>query len=84
MSKADTAHTSLFPGKILRLFFVWPFKLLWKIVTTTCNAIGILLSLLLGSALMFAGYILVTTFIGAIIGLPMMVIGAFLILRALY
>lgn len=74
----------MLPGKLLRLFFIWPIKLMWKIVTATCTAIGILLTLLLGSALLFTGYLLVTTFIGAILGLPMMVIGAFLIVRALY
>lgn len=87
---SHVAHTNdrMLPGKfiglMMNLFFIWPVKLLWKCATMTCNAIGILLCLILGSAMLFAGYLLVSTFIGAIFGLPMMVIGAFLILRALY
>ena len=80
----DRMLPSKFIGFMMNLCFIWPIKLLWKCVTMTCNAIGILLCLMLGTGMLFAGYLLVSTFIGAIFGLPMMVIGAFLILRALY
>ena len=74
----------VFPNKFLRWFFLWPFILLWKTVTWTCNTIGILLSLILAIALMGTGYILATTIIGIIIGVPLMVFGLFLLARALY
>jgi len=43
-----------------------------------------MLCLVLGVALMGAGYILTSTIIGAILGIPLMIIGFFLLLRALY
>lgn len=76
--------SSFLPGKLFRLFFFWPISLLWKFATFTCNAIGILMCLLLGSALLVAGYFLVATFFGAILGIPMMVFGLFFVLRGIY
>jgi hypothetical protein len=70
--------------KLFRGFFIWPIKLLWKMVTKTANALGIIISLLLGAAFMGAGYILTGTIIGAFIGIPMFIVGFFLFLRALY
>jgi hypothetical protein len=75
---------SFLPGSLFRLFFFWPFALLWKFVTFTCNAIGIMMCLLLGSALLVGGYFLTATVIGAIIGIPMLVFGLFLVARAIY
>ena len=75
---------SFLPGKLFRLIFIWPLQLLWKFVTFTCNAIGIIMCLLLGSALLVAGYFLTATFFGAVLGIPMFVFGLFLVVRALY
>ena len=76
--------SSFLPGKLFRLFFFWPVSLVWKFATFTCNAIGILMCLLLGSALLVAGYFLTMTFVGAIIGIPMMVFGLFFVARGIY
>jgi len=76
--------SSFLPGKLFRLFFFWPIALLWKFASFTCNAIGILMCLLLGSALLVAGYFLTMTFIGAIFGIPMMVFGLFFVVRGIY
>lgn len=80
----DRSLSGSFLSFLLHLCFIWPIKLLWKCVTVTCNAIGILLCLMLGTGMLVAGYLLTSTFIGAVLGLPLMVIGAFLVLRALY
>ncbi len=76
--------SSFLPGKLFRLFFLWPFALVWKFATFTCNAIGILMCLLLGSGLLVAGYFLTMTFIGAVLGIPMMVFGLFFVARGIY
>ena len=76
--------SAFLPTQLFRLFFIWPISLIWKLVTFTCNAIGIIMCLLLGSALLVVGYFFFATFIGAIVGIPMMVFGAFLIARAIY
>ena len=63
---------------------LFPFRLLWTIVTKLVEAIGILMGLLIGSLLMAVGILLCFTFIGAFIGVPMATIGFFILLRALY
>ena len=45
---------------------------------------GILLTLLIGVAFLLIGLYLTSTIIGAIPGLPMVVLGGFLTMRALY
>ncbi|PCJ51497.1 MAG: hypothetical protein COA73_17295 [Candidatus Hydrogenedentota bacterium] len=86
MSKSNAIqHTqSSFASRFLKGLFFWPIILLWKCVTWVCKSIGIMLCLVLGVALMGAGYILTSTIIGAILGIPLMIIGFFLLLRALY
>ena len=49
-----------------------------------CNAIGIIFSIIVALALLGAGYLLISTFIGILLGLPFMIFGAFLLARALY
>ncbi len=73
-----------FASRLLKLFFVWPIILLWKSVTWVCSAIGILLCIILGLACLGVGYLLTATVIGAIVGIPLMVVGSFLLMRALY
>jgi hypothetical protein len=76
--------THTLPGRMVRFVIFTPFKVSWRVVTAVCNAIGILMSLLLGALLVTLGYFLMSTIIGAVIGLPLFVIGVFLLLRALY
>ena len=69
---------------MFRFILFAPFRISWRLVTALCNAIGILMSLLLGALLVTLGYFLMSSIIGAFIGLPLFVIGLFLLLRALY
>lgn len=62
----------------------WPFVALWRLVTFIFEAIGRLLAMLLGVALMFVGVLLSLTVIGAIIGIPLIVFGFLLMLRGLF
>lgn len=63
---------------------LWPLVLLWRLVTFIANATGILLALVIGAVLMFVGWILIGTIIGAVIGIPMFIIGLLLFIRGLY
>ena len=72
------------PARALRMLLLWPVFLLWRLATVTCNAIGIIFSIIVALALLGAGYLLISTFIGVIFGIPLMIVGAFLLARALY
>ncbi len=72
------------PIRALRMLLLWPVFLLWRIVTALCGALGIIFSIIVALALLGAGYLLISTFIGIILGLPIMIFGAFLLARALY
>jgi len=79
---SSTSHTLV--TRVLRMLLLWPISLLWRMVTALCNALGIIFSIILAVALLGAGYLLISTFIGIIFGIPLMICGAFLLARALY
>lgn len=63
---------------------LWPLILLWRLVTFIANATGILLALVIGVVLMIVGWVLIGTIIGAIIGIPLFIIGLLLFIRGLW
>ncbi len=63
---------------------LWPFVLIWKIVTFVVNLIGIALGLGIGFVLLVLGVFLTSTVIGAIVGIPLCILGLMLMVRALY
>ena len=72
------------PIRALRMLLLWPIFLLWRMVTALCKALGIVFSIIVSLALLGAGYLLISTFIGIVLGIPLMIFGAFLLARALY
>jgi len=66
------------------MLLLWPIFLLWRMVTALCKALGIVFSIIVSLALLGAGYLLISTFIGIVLGIPLMIFGAFLLARALY
>lgn len=71
-------------GRMMRYVLLAPFRLGWWMASKMEQSTGILFTLLTGAALLVAGFFLCSTFIGAILGIPMIVAGGFLALRALY
>ena len=65
-------------------FLLWPVVGIWRLITFFANALGILLTLLIGFVLMAVGLILTWTVIFSIIGIPLFIIGVLLTLRGLY
>jgi len=63
---------------------LWPLVLAWRLVTLVANLTGILLALGLGLLLMMVGLACCATFVGAIVGIPLFILGFLLLLRALY
>ncbi|MFM1919006.1 MAG: hypothetical protein RLZZ303_640 [Candidatus Hydrogenedentota bacterium] len=63
---------------------VGPLVLFWRAATLLANALGILLTLLLGAALMLVGSLLASTIIGFPLGAPLFLIGLLLFVRGLW
>lgn len=73
-----------FLGTAFRVLLLLPIKLTWRFATFVCTALGIFLTLLLALALIVVGYLLISSIIGFLFGLPLLILGIFLLARALY
>jgi hypothetical protein len=65
-------------------WYLWPFWLLFKLVAALVGFTGRLVAVILGCALMLAGGILTLTVIGAIVGIPLLIIGFLMVLMGLF
>lgn len=63
---------------------LWPFAMIWALVTFVLRAVGRLLCALLGLALMAGGIALSLTVVGAIVGVPLAALGFLLLARAVF
>lgn len=61
-----------------------PFVLLWQLVTFILGLTGRLLAVVLGFVFLVVGFLITLTVIGAIIGIPMLIVGFALIVRGLF
>lgn len=65
-------------------WYVWPFWALWRLVSWIVLFAGRLVAVLLGFLLMLAGFLVSLTVIGALIGIPLFIIGTLLVFRGLF
>ncbi len=65
-------------------WILWPFKAFWHLIAAIVLLTGRLLAVVLGAALMLVGVIVSLTIVGAIVGIPLAVIGLLIILRGLF
>ncbi len=65
-------------------WYTWPFVMIWRLVTGALKFTGRLLGILLGLLLLIIGVALSFTVIGAIIGIPLTILGFMLIMRGLF
>ncbi len=63
---------------------LWPFWAIWKLVETILLLTGRLVAVILGLVMMILGVVISLTVIGAIIGIPLFLIGLLLIFRGLF
>jgi hypothetical protein len=61
-----------------------PFAWLWNLIAYIVMLTGRLLAVALGLALMLVGVILTITVVGAIGGIPLLIIGVLLVVRGLW
>jgi len=61
-----------------------PFELIWKLIAGILTITGRLVAGIIGSVLIALGALLCLTVIGAIAGIPMIIIGVLLLIRSLF
>ena len=65
-------------------WFLWPFAALWKLLAVIVELTGRFLAMVLGLVFILVGAIVSLTVIGAIIGIPLAIIGLLLLLRGIF
>jgi hypothetical protein len=65
-------------------WYLWPFWAVWRLVEIILKLTGRFLAVVLGLVLMIVGVLVSLTVIGAIIGVPLFIIGLMLVFRGLF
>jgi len=65
-------------------WILWPFVALWRLIALIVEFTGRIVAVVLGAALMIVGIIVSLTVIGAVVGIPLAILGLLLVLRGLF
>jgi hypothetical protein len=65
-------------------WILWPFVALWRLLAGIVEVTGRLVAVVLGGVLMIAGAVVSLTVVGAVVGVPLAILGFLLILRGLF
>lgn len=65
-------------------WYLWPFAAIWKLLAVIVEMTGRFVAMVLGIVLMLVGVIVSLTIIGAIVGIPLGIIGLLLFLRGMF
>jgi hypothetical protein len=65
-------------------WYLWPFAAIWKLIAVIVEMTGRFLAMIIGIVLMIVGGIISLTIIGAIIGIPLAIIGLLLFLKGIF
>ncbi len=65
-------------------WLLWPIWALWQFVATIIEMTGRFIAILLGLIFLVVGGLLCLTVVGAIVGVPLMVVGAMLVVRGIF
>jgi hypothetical protein len=65
-------------------WILWPFVAIWRLVALIVEFTGRLIAVVLGAALMIVGVVVTLTIIGAIVGVPLAILGFLLVMRGLF
>jgi hypothetical protein len=78
----EVAMTNQSTGRIP--WYLWPFAAIWKLLAVIVEMTGRFVAMVLGILLILAGVLVSLTIIGAIIGVPLAIIGLLLLLRGIF
>lgn len=65
-------------------WYLWPFWAIWRLLTIVVELTGRLIAVIIGLVFMIIGTLTSLTVIGAVIGIPLIIIGFLLVLRGLF
>jgi hypothetical protein len=65
-------------------WYLWPFWAIWRLLSFIVELTGRLVAVVLGLVLMIVGALVSLTVIGAVIGVPLILIGFLLVLRGFF
>lgn len=65
-------------------WYLWPFAVLWKLLAVIVEMTGRFVAMVLGIVFIVVGILVSLTIIGAIVGIPLAVIGLLLLLRGIF
>jgi hypothetical protein len=65
-------------------WYLWPFAAIWKLLAVIVEMTGRFVAMVLGIVLMLAGGLVSLTIVGAIVGIPLAIIGLLLFLRGIF
>ena len=65
-------------------WYLWPFTALWRLLATIVGLTGRFVAMVLGLIFVVVGVIVSFTIIGAIIGIPMAIIGLLLFFKGVF
>ncbi len=65
-------------------WFLWPFVALWRLLATIVELTGRFVAMILGIVFIIVGILVSLTIVGAIVGIPLAVIGLLLLLRGIF
>jgi hypothetical protein len=65
-------------------WYLWPFVAIWKLLAVIVEMTGRLLAMILGIVLMLVGGLISLTIIGAILGIPLAIVGFLLFVRGIF
>jgi hypothetical protein len=65
-------------------WYLWPFAAIWKLLAVIVEMTGRFVAMVLGIVLILVGVLVSLTIIGAIVGVPLAIIGLLLLLRGIF
>ena len=65
-------------------WYLWPFAALWKLLAVIVELTGRFVAMVLGIVLILVGVIVSLTIVGAIIGVPLAIVGLLLLFRGMF
>jgi hypothetical protein len=65
-------------------WILWPFVAIWKLLAGLIRLTGRLAAVVIGAVLILVGGLVSLTVVGAVIGIPLAVLGLLIILRGLF